>query len=311
SFGVGYDVNTNLLDKLSADNRGASDNIEPQEDLEVKVSNFFARVNYPVLSDLKLDFGAVETDLMYPRALGDLFKNSQLVLVGRYKNSVNSATVRLTGKMGAREEVFTFAKQSFPEERSDNSFLGRLWATRRVGYLLEQIRLNGENRELKDEIVKLGTRYGIVTPYTSFLVTEDMKDLGAFRNMPPGERRRLNEMASVSPGAASGAGGMKTGESAVVYSQAERALKDSDRIASPESYSTSVRSVGDKTFQLRGEDWIDTEYQDSSALPAVELRFGSEEFFTAIAKEPRLAEFFSLGKKVTVVFKGKVYRVTG
>src|SRR4030095_7428357 len=95
---VGYDVNTSRLDKLSADNRGTSDYIEPQEDLEVKVSNFFARVNYPVLSDLKLDFGGVETDLLYPRAPGDLFKNSQLVIVGRYKNSMNSVTVRLTGK---------------------------------------------------------------------------------------------------------------------------------------------------------------------------------------------------------------------
>src|SRR4029079_11823023 len=79
SFGVGYDVNTSLLDKLSADNRGTSDYIEPQEDLEIKVANFFARVNYPVLSDLKVDFGGVETDSMYPRSIGDLFKNSQLV----------------------------------------------------------------------------------------------------------------------------------------------------------------------------------------------------------------------------------------
>src|SRR5262249_27719932 len=86
SFAVGYNLNTNLLDKLSAENRGSSDYIEPQEDLEVKVSNFFARVNYPVLSDLKVDFGGVETDSMYPRNIGDLFKNSQLVLVGRYKN---------------------------------------------------------------------------------------------------------------------------------------------------------------------------------------------------------------------------------
>ncbi|MEN3335250.1 MAG: Ca-activated chloride channel [Blastocatellia bacterium] len=64
TFGVGYDVNTNLLDKLAADHRGVSDYIEPQEDLEIKVSNFFARVNYPVLSDLKLDFGGVEADLL-------------------------------------------------------------------------------------------------------------------------------------------------------------------------------------------------------------------------------------------------------
>ena len=311
SFGVGYDVNTSLLDKLAAENRGASDYIEPQEDLEVKVSNFFARVNYPVLSDLKLDFGGVETDLMYPRAIGDLFKNSQLVVVGRYKNNVGSATVRLTGKIGSREAVFSFARQSFPEERSDNPFLGRLWATRRVGYLLEQVRLNGENRELKDEIIQLGTRYGIVTPYTSFLVTEDMKDTALRHNMPSAERRRMNEMAKAAPPAGSPGGMMSTGQAAVDLTLAVRELKESDRVGSPEFYSSRIRIVGDKTFRLQGEDWIDTEFKDAPALAKVEVQFGSDAFFNLIATEPGLADFFSLGKRVTVVFKGKVYRVTG
>ena len=133
-------------------------------------------------------------------------------------------------------------------ERSDNAFLGRLWATRRVGYLLEQVRLNGENRELKDEIIQLGTRYGIVTPYTSFLVTEDLKDIGR-RNMPIEERRTLDTMAQMAaPG--SGGGGMGDGsrghraESAVVYSKAESKMKQSDKIESPETYFTSVRTVG-------------------------------------------------------------------
>ena len=47
TFGVGYDVNTALLDKLAAENGGVADYVEPKEDLEVKVSNFFAKVNYP------------------------------------------------------------------------------------------------------------------------------------------------------------------------------------------------------------------------------------------------------------------------
>ena len=53
-----------------------------------------------------------------------------------------------------------------------NDFLPRLWATRRVGWLMEQVRTNGEQQELRDEIVDLGTRYGIVTPYTSYLALE-------------------------------------------------------------------------------------------------------------------------------------------
>ena len=87
TFGVGYDVNTSLLDKLAAENGGVADYVEPQEDIEVKVSNFFAKISHPVLTDLRLDMAGVETDLLYPRALPDIFKGSQLTIIGRYKNA--------------------------------------------------------------------------------------------------------------------------------------------------------------------------------------------------------------------------------
>jgi Ca-activated chloride channel homolog len=315
SFGVGYDVNTSLLDKLSADHRGTSDYIEPQEDLEVKVSNFFARVNYPVLSDLKLDFGGVETDLLYPRALGDLFKNSQLVLVGKYKNFNQATNIRLTGKMGSQEQTFTYANQRFPAEKTDNSYLPRLWATRRVGYLLEQIRLNGSNKELVDEIVSLGTRHGIVTPYTSYLVTEDNVRMARRENMPT-NGRSMADLAVMQPGTIGGAASPKSrrapadsGEAAVLYSQAEKNMKESDKDERLDSYVSTIRTVGDKTFQLKNEEWIDTEFKETLGLPKVELQFGSDEFFTLINREPKLAEFFSLGKKVVVVYKGKIYKI--
>ena len=86
-FGVGYDVNTTLLDKLAAENSGVADYVEPKENLEVKVSNFFTKVSSPVLSNLELDFGNLQTDLMYPRTLTDIFKGSQLAIIGRYTNA--------------------------------------------------------------------------------------------------------------------------------------------------------------------------------------------------------------------------------
>jgi Ca-activated chloride channel family protein len=300
SFGVGYDVNTMLLDRLSTENRGTTDYVEPNEDLEVKVSNFFAKVNYPVLSDLKIDLGGVEADLMYPRTLPDLFKGSQLAIVGRYKNSMNAASVRLTGKVGGREQTFTFAAQAFPSEKTDNPFLPRLWATRRVGYLLEQIRLNGENRELVDEVVALGTRFGIVTPYTSFLVTDDLKDVA--RDRAPGRARVL--------GGFSQRAAAPSGETAVLQSRAEKELKQSDSVVLFDQYLTGVRTVEGKTFMLKDGVWIDTEFKENDARPIVTLKFGSDEFFSLLGKEPAIAEYFALGQKVIVVFKGKVYQVT-
>src|ERR1041384_7730560 len=175
TFGVGYDVNTALLDKLAAENGGVADYVEPKEDLEVKVSNFFSKVNYPVLTDLQLDMGGAQTDLMYPRGIPDAFRGSQVTLIGRYSNEadLNSVQLRLTGKAGSSMRTYTYPNLSFQLRSDANDYLPRLWATRRVGWLMEQIRSNGEQKELRDEIVDLGTRYGIVTPYTSYLALED------------------------------------------------------------------------------------------------------------------------------------------
>lgn len=172
TFGVGYDVNTVLLDGLANENRGTVAYIEPKEDIEVKVSNFFAKVNNPVLSDVKIDWGGVETDLVYPRATPDVFHGSQLVVMGRYRPRASANRLTLTGKVNGRERSFVYDDIQFPEKQGDHEFLPHLWAMRRVGHLLDQIRLNGESKELRDEIVELGTRYGIVTPYTSYLVLE-------------------------------------------------------------------------------------------------------------------------------------------
>src|SRR5215510_4868133 len=174
TFGVGYDVNTALLDKLAAENGGVADYVEPKEDLEVKVSNFFSKVNYPVLTDLQLDMGGAQTDLIYPRGIPDVFRGSQVTLIGRYskESDLKAVTMKLSGKSGGAVRSYTYANLSFPLRTESNDYLPRLWATRRVGWLMEQVRSNGEQKELRDEIIDLGTRYCIVTPYTSYLALE-------------------------------------------------------------------------------------------------------------------------------------------
>ncbi|MBK9767070.1 MAG: VWA domain-containing protein [Chloracidobacterium sp.] len=173
-FGFGYDVNTTLLDRLGSENSGISDYVQPKEDLEFKVSNFFSRVSSPVLSNLEMEFGPLLTEYTYPRKLTDLFRGGQMTIVGRYKNSndLRNITLKLTGKAGKETKTFSYINLDFPNRADENNFLPRLWASRRVGWLLEQIRAIGETKETKDEVVDLGTRYGLVTPYTSYLATD-------------------------------------------------------------------------------------------------------------------------------------------
>jgi Ca-activated chloride channel family protein len=331
TFGVGYDVNTALLDKLASENGGVADYVEPKENLEIKVSNFFAKINFPVLTDLILNMGGVETDLVYPRNLPDLFKGTQITLIGRYQNpnDLQRINVMLTGKTGRNSRTYTFENLNFALKEDDNDFLPRLWATRRVGWLMEQIRSNGEQKELRDEIVDLGTRYGIVTPYTSYLaletnqtamdVTTDTRNIqslpinGRAANRPATTRDNQvtfgagNEAPPPPKEAAKAA----TGAVAVRQSKRDRAQQETLSISTEDkdTPASMVRNVGSKTFYLRDGVWTDAEFKAEARKPETTLVFGSDEYFALLKREPRLAEFFSLGEQVVVVYNGRVYRV--
>jgi Ca-activated chloride channel family protein len=319
TFGVGYDVNTTLLDKLAAENGGVADYVEPKEDLEVKVSNFFAKVNYPVLTDLKLDMAGVETDLVYPRAMPDIFRGSQATLIGRYRNPIDLDFVRLqlSGLSGGTNKNFQYNHLRFPLREESNDFLPRLWATRRVGWLMEQVRTNGEQAELREEIVDLGTRYGIVTPYTSYLALEPEMQMAAGRagnnqgfiaaGRPINGRLSSNTPPPPAPMKAADASAV-TGVAAVQQSKRAREQQESVTVET-DSRSSAIRSAGGKTFYLRDGIWTDSEFKPSSTLPVTTVKFASEEYFNLLKQKPRLGEFFSLGEKVIVIFEGKVYKV--
>ena len=310
-FGFGYDVNTQLLDKLGAENAGVSDYVEPKEDLEVKVSNFFAKVSSPVLSDLEMDFGGVETDYLYPRKLTDLFKGMQIAIIGRYKNErdLQNITLNLKGKNGQETRNFTYSNLNFPLRAEENNFLPRLWASRRVGWLIEQIRLNGETKELKDEVVELGTRYGIVTPYTSYLATD-----GNFVQVMPESRANTLILGDVS-----GAVAKQSGAGAVRMSKQQNSMQANASIANDKKKdsaeqiiienSVSNQFVANKNFFNQSNVWVDAEFKTEAKLPETKIRFASDEYFSLIKKEKDLAQYLALGEEVVVVWKNQVYRI--
>ena len=311
-FGFGYDVNTALLDKLGSENSGISDYVQPKEDLEIKVSNFFARVSSPVLSDLELDLGDLQADLMYPRKLTDLFKGMQVAVMGRYKNAndLKNATIMLRGKTGRENRSFSYSNLEFPNREDDNDFLPRLWASRRVGWLIEQIRMNGETKELKDEIVDLGTRYGIVTPYTSYLATD-----GSVANAAPTDSRQLGLLSE----RAAKKMAPKSGADAVRQSVQQNVMKENSYILDGASgleeqiivrNTTQNQFVANKNFIQQSNVWVDAEFKPELRQTEVNLKFASEEYFALVTREKELAQYFALGEEVVVVWKNKVYRVT-
>jgi len=173
SWGVGYDVDTQLLDGIASVAGGVSEYVRPEEDVAAKVTEFYNKTSHPVLTSLELEVKGDEIELLdlHPRAITDLYAGSQLVLVGRFKGEGN-AQLLLKGRVNDATEVFEYSA-SFGGPDTSREFVETLWARRRVGYLLDGIRLRGESEEVVSEVVRLSKKYGIQTPYTSFVILRD------------------------------------------------------------------------------------------------------------------------------------------
>jgi Ca-activated chloride channel family protein len=179
NFGVGYDLNSRLLDRLSRENFGQSEFVRPDENIEAHVSRLYGKMTSPVMTGLgvKVDVDAMgdspATNRVYPKEAHDLFAGEQLVMVGRYKKS-GGAKVTITGKVGGAERKFDFPA-TLVEKSNDQSyaFVEKLWAMRRIGEIIDELDLKGKNDELITELVNLSTKHGILTQYTSFLADEN------------------------------------------------------------------------------------------------------------------------------------------
>ena len=301
-FGVGYDVDTYLLDSLAQEHHGTSSYVLPEDRLDEILSTFYARISTPVLTDLELDFDGLTTFDLYPYPLPDLFAGSQVLVVGRYRDG-GWVDVTLGGEVNNQPRQFTYPDQYFSQESPDDNVLKaipRLWATRKIGYLLNEIRLNGANQELIDQVVRLSIRFGIVTPYTSYLVTE-IAPLGAAEQERIVEEQ-LNLSMTATPAPVYGAEAVKEASDQGDLAGASSAS------APPMEAANTVRIVGSRAFVLSEGVWIDTGF-DPDAMQTVPVAFLSDDYFELVAAQPELADAFALGERVIALSDGVAYEV--
>jgi Ca-activated chloride channel homolog len=346
-FGIGGDVNTHLLDKITEQTRAFSQYVLPEEDIEVKVSNFFSKIKDPVLANPTVKFTAgVRATKMYPSPLPDLFRGDQLVLAGRYAGQGSSAII-LEGTVNGEKKQFTY-EANFPHDNDGHEFIPRLWATRRVGYLLDEIRLHGENAELRDEVTTLARQFNIVTPYTAYLIVEDedrrkvplaMQSLpqlfsdqaarreavdnwNGFKNETGGEKAlagaryglALKNADVVSAATASGAMEANRalgfgGGGAGAMPAMPPALADTAK-AKLANYSQQGQLIAGKNFfQNTSNQWVDSLAQQFQNAKRQRIQFNSSEYFDFAAKHPKALPWLALGQNVQFVLDGTLYDI--
>jgi Ca-activated chloride channel family protein len=314
SFGVGDELNATLLTDLADRTRGNALFVSEKEGIEIKASALFDQVASPVLTDVTLRVDGAEVHAVHPARLQDLFKGQQVSVVGRY-GKPGACAVTLKGKLSGSEVTYTYdARFSDAPERE---YLPRLWAIRQVGYLLGEIRAKGEKHELVEEVRRLGTRYGIVTPYTSFLVVEEERMLrdrvtaGAPETPSEGRRQDIALGALEEAKAEAAAAGeaferkKEAGGGAVAGAKMAKRLEEAK---DDSGAGVGLKSVGSKTFRLVDGVWQDTALAEPFKGTVVRVKCLSAEYLDLL-KDTELARYLSVGTRVRVLHGGKLYEI--
>jgi Ca-activated chloride channel family protein len=303
-FGVGDDVDTELLDALTQQHGGTTGYVRPHEQIDEEVSSFFDKIGAPVLANLDIDYGDLLIEDTYPYPVPDLFAGTQLVVTGRYRGG-GSTEITVSGDLNGRQKSYrydvVFPDTLDPGSVNDphSSFIPRLWAARKIGYLMTQTRLQGEKHEWTDAVVDLSLRYGIITPYTSFLIEED--DILSAEN-----RQRAEEEFLALPQLPS------VGAAAVEQADAEAKLRGADSSPPPNEAGRAerrIKTASGKTFVLQRGVWTDTAF-DQNEMRVLQIGFGSADYFELLSSNLEYGSYLALGERLLFADEGIGYEIT-
>ena len=295
TVGMGHDVNTYLLDRLAALGRGSVEYVAPGASVETAMGNLLAKLRHPALVDLRIVRAPADLRLLQPQRLPDLFYGEELVLFGRYASGARGPLV-IAGRRNGREERIE-ATADFAGSAPSNDFVARLWAARRIGELTRQVRVEGANPELVEEIRQLGLRHGLLTEYTSYLVQEPEAVAAAPATRDERQRavgREAFEQASRSAKLA------HANDLASAHAAAPSP-------AAPGGSAGEVRLHAGRAFRRTGEGWTDLGHRNRTRVTAVAPY--SRAYFDLVRMLPEIAPYLSVGEEVLIAGQRRSIRI--
>jgi Ca-activated chloride channel family protein len=315
AFGVGYDVNTYLLDRLASAGRGSTQYVSPEQDVEQVVGALSAKIRHPVLTDLELAHTPVRITEVYPVRLPDLFSGEELVIFGRYAaNETARGDIVLTGRRAGRNERYASSVE-FPSHDGDNEFIARLWAARKVGVLAQRLMLEGRDPELVRELRETALRYGVLTEHTSYLVLEPEAMVAQDGRRDP--RLQTGAMAPppsapadfVGQGAVAGAASAQARREVRNSAELDRMNKSAaqESLVTTGASSPAARTVAGRAFRLVNGTWTDTRAKRD--VRVVRIEAFSPAYFALLRRLPELEPYWKAFAQVEVAGERVAVRV--
>lgn len=161
---------------------------------EEKAISLLTNYNYRLIS---VDYNPAELSEVFPTTSMNMLDG--LTIAGK----MNANTASITLNYGYRSKVMKSEKIMISQKTDmvSTNILPRIWAKKKLDYL--QI----DKKSNKDEILKIGTKYSIVSDETSLIILENASDYLRYKITPPksdtalyaGYQAYLNNMRQADP----------------------------------------------------------------------------------------------------------------
>lgn len=169
NFGVGTDVNTQVLSQTANANGGFALFVG-SDDLENAITNFYLRVQNPVIINTTAQFTSNGIFEVYPSNLPNVYLGQQLLISGKYYQGTVSSVI-LSGTRYGQPVTYEFELPLVDTTVTEYQFLTKIWAKQKIEELTAIYYTLNPNSpqaiELKQEIIAISLRYGVLTVFTS------------------------------------------------------------------------------------------------------------------------------------------------
>ena len=168
AFGIGSSVNRFLIESIARVGRTEAFVVTGGADAAHKSKQFNQYISAPALTNIRVKADGVELYDLEPAKVPDMLAQRPVMVIGKYRNATDDASIRLSGVGGQGEQSWTFRLK---EAQSADSTLPQLWARKRLERLYA---VPADNKEaLRERIVELGLQYSLLTRHTSFVAVDE------------------------------------------------------------------------------------------------------------------------------------------
>lgn len=166
TVGIGSAPNSHFMTKAAQIGSGSFTYIGRIDEVKAKMDALFAKLESPVLKDVRIDWGAASDVVAWPQRIPDLYAGEPVMVVFSAEQLPSEIEVAaLAGDHPWRVAV------PVTDARGQDT-LSTLWAREKIASLMDRLREGAPEHDIRHAVVAVALQYHLVSRFTSLVAVD-------------------------------------------------------------------------------------------------------------------------------------------